>query len=115
MSNGSVHASVALKFATALVAGDFAKAHAMLTPALTATLSPDALESQYREMVSYFSEAPSTVQVVNTLEEWPDKQPGDLGWAYAAIWGDEGSEAVTVVVTGQGGRPAIRSIEWGRP
>jgi hypothetical protein len=53
--------------------------------------------------------------VVNTMEDWPDKQPRDIGWAYAAIAAEGESEAVTVVVCDEGGKHLIRSIEWGRP
>ena len=49
------------------------------------------------------------------MTEWPDKQPLDVGWAYAAIAGEDGSEAVTVIVSSENGAHVIRSIEWGRP
>ena len=115
MSDSLIHATFAEQFGQALVSSDFAAAHAMLTPTLAESMTAAMLEAQYREMVSYFESPASGVQVVNTLEEWPGKEPGDIGWAYAAIWGESGSEAVTVVVTARDGKPAIRSIEWGRP
>ena len=73
------------------------------------------LESSYREMVQYFETPPNIAMVMNTLEDWPDRRPKDVGWAYAAIAGESESEAVTVVVSDEGGRHLVRSIEWGRP
>jgi hypothetical protein len=50
-----------------------------------------------------------------SFEEWPAKQPGDVGWAYVSVQGDELVEAVTVTVAQEAGRLLIRHIEWGRP
>jgi len=109
------HGDVAFRFASALTAGRFAAARELLSAAAKAEWSAERLESTYREMVEYFETPPSMVMVVNTMEEWPGKTPGDIGWAYAAIAGDDGSEAVTVVVCDEIGKHVIRSIEWGRP
>ena len=49
------------------------------------------------------------------MDYWPDKQPRDIGWAYAAIWGEGFSEAVTVTVAEEEGKEVIRVLEWGRP
>ena len=49
---------------------------------------------------------------MQTLDTWPEKKKGDVGWVYVAIAGDDFSEAVTVVVAQVGDRLAIRSIEW---
>ena len=54
----------------------------------------------------------SGTQVMQTMTKWPDKQPSDIGWAYVAINGATGSEAVMVVVTKE---KKIRTVEWGRP
>jgi hypothetical protein len=109
------HGQVAFTFATKMTSGDFSGAHQMLSARAQAEWPVARLKSDYEEMVSYFPAPPGLVMVVNTLEDWPDKQPGDIGWAYAAIAGDEGSEAVTVVVCDEGGKHLVRSIEWGRP
>lgn len=106
---------VGLRFARALVAGEFEVAHRMLEPTLAATYSPEKLGATFREMVSYGGEPPTDVRVVTVLDYWPAKQPGDVGWAYVAISGNTFSEAVTVTVTRQGERALIREIEWGRP
>ena len=109
------HGQVAFRFASQLVAGKFDEAHRMLSEAARQQWPAPLLESTYRGMVEYFETPPSMVMVVNTLEEWPDRGPGDIGWAYAAVAGEGGSEAVTVVVADEGGHHVVRSIEWGRP
>jgi hypothetical protein len=48
-------------------------------------------------------------------EDWPGKLPGDLGYAYVGIEGEDFVEAVTVTVANVEGKHLIRDIEWGRP
>jgi len=109
------HGQVAFRFASKLVAGKFDEAHQMLSPAAKREWPAPRLESTFREMVGYFQAPPGLVMVMNTMEDWPDKRPNDIGWAYAAIAGEGESEAVTVVVCDDGGDHLVRSIEWGRP
>jgi hypothetical protein len=49
------------------------------------------------------------------MNDWPDKKPTDIGWAYASIYSEEEGEGVTVVVCAEKERYTIREIEWGRP
>jgi hypothetical protein len=109
------HGKVAAAFAAALVAGDFAGAHQMLSAGARAEWPPAALQSAYTSMIEHFEGPAGFVQVAEVMSEWPGKIPGDVGWAYVAIAGDIASEAVTVVVHDENGRHVIRSIEWGRP
>lgn len=106
---------LAISFAKALVAGDFVKAHAMLGSALGSATNPDQLRETYKLMIDYGDTPTSDVELMETLEDWPGKQPADLGWAYVAISGDGYSEAIAVVVAQESDKPAIRQIEWGRP
>jgi len=106
---------VALAFARALVGNDFEAAHEMLAASLKAALPVSQLESDYHSMIEYGDEPPDIVAVVTVLDDWPDKQPDNIGWAYAAIGGAGYSEAVSVVVSQERGRSVVRSIEWGRP
>jgi hypothetical protein len=113
VSAGSAeHGAVALRFAHALTTGTFDLAHSLLTPTLGRDLSIDELKASYEHMIEYGEGPAQDAQLITTLEQWPDKTPGDLGWAYVAIIGTNYSEAVTVVVTDQ---RLIRAIEWGRP
>jgi hypothetical protein len=49
------------------------------------------------------------------MEDWPGREPSDVGWAYVSVGGDEYSEAVTVVVTLEEGELRVRTVEFGRP
>jgi hypothetical protein len=98
---------VAVQFAQHLVAREFAAAHAML--AITTT--PAELQRSYDAMVEPIGKVSGT-KLVQTMTDWPQKESGDAGWAYVAIEGELGSEAVTVIVTRS---KKIRMIEWGRP
>lgn len=108
----SPQGTVAAAFARLLVAGDFVGAAAMLAPSLQATVTASSLAADYARMIAYGEGPAAQVQPVTVLDTWPDRQPGDLGWAYVAISGPGFEEAVTVVVTTAG---TIRTIEWGRP
>jgi hypothetical protein len=55
------------------------------------------------------------VTVVQTMTQWPAKQPSDLGWVYVSIGGDVYSEAVIAIITLENGRPKVREVEFGRP
>jgi hypothetical protein len=114
-TNLAPHEKVAADFASALIAGRFDTAHQMLSSAAKREWPAALLEETYSEMVEYFESPPEMVQVVQSMSEGPAIEPGDIGWAYAAIIGDEESEAVSVVVFAEDGRNVIRSIEWGRP
>jgi hypothetical protein len=106
---------LALEFAKAIVRGDTARAHGFLSSELQVAVTPEKLATEYRDMVAYGSGDPTVIQVITTMDTWPDKRPADTEWVYVAIANDTYSEAVTVVVSQERSRLAIRSIEWGRP
>jgi hypothetical protein len=107
--------AAALAFAQALGAGDAARAHEMLSASLQSTLTPAQLGTAYREMTAYGSGVPTRIAVQTTLDSWPDRTPDDLRWVYVAIANDTFSEGVSVVVTQERSRLAIRSFQLGRP
>jgi hypothetical protein len=49
------------------------------------------------------------------MQEWPTKRKSDVAWVYVYIGGDVYSEAVTVVLSTEGGALKIREVEYGRP
>jgi hypothetical protein len=111
--NDTPQGKVALQFAHGLVARNFVEAQAMLMPELRSMHSAEDLQRQFEGMISNWQGMPVTdVETINVLDEWPDRQVDDMGWAYVSIGGDRFNEAVAVVVTDAG---LIRSIEWGRP
>lgn len=111
------HAQVAEQFARALVAGDFDAAHQFLSNNRKERVSAADLKSNFESMIDYGpGYGPITdVEVMNTLEEWPRKKKGDVGWAYVAMSGSNYCEGVAVVVMEESGSLLIRDIEWGRP
>jgi hypothetical protein len=115
MPEDTANTRLALDFARALAAGETIRAHGLLSSRLQAELTPEKLARDYQQMVEYGEGAPSIIQVMNTMSDWPAREPSDTEWVYVAIANDTYSEAVTVVVMQEASRLAIRSIEWGRP
>jgi len=105
----------ALQFAHALVAGNYAMAHSMLVYNLRADWSEAKLKAEFEEVIAYGDRPVNFVDVMQTLDDWPAREVGDIGWAYVAVAGADFSEAVAVVVAKEGGHSVIREIEWGRP
>ena len=115
--NNNPAGKVAFAFAQALVNGQYAAAHALLSDALKQEVSPQDIESSYKQMIEYGEGSPSRIEVVNAdnMNGWSSKQERDLGWAYVAICGDRYSEAVSVMVAQEKEGEVIRKVEWGRP
>jgi hypothetical protein len=110
-------AFTAQQFAEHLVDGDFQAAQAMLARDLAA-ITADILQRDYKGMIEYADVADGAsieVCVMSAEDDMPDMTPADLGWVYVAISCESFSEAVTVVVTREGGGAKIRDLEWGRP
>jgi hypothetical protein len=112
------YTETALNFATSLVAGDYDAACMMLSPSCSALYPPETLQENLAQMIAYSGQNldGAGVGVDATMDEWPEKQAGDVGWAYVSIFKDAPgvsfAEAVTVIVTEDG---LIRDIVWGRP
>jgi hypothetical protein len=106
--------ATALAFAHTLAGGNTARAHEMLSASLQSTMTPAQLATAYNEMAGRDGGVPTTIAVQKTLDEWPDKAPGDLRWVYVAIANDTFSEGVSVVVTQERSRLAIRSFQLGQ-
>jgi hypothetical protein len=106
---------VALEFALALAARDYAKAHAMTSGEFRNRTNVDELKAAFEAIVPPDWGRVGPIAVVETMTAWPDKRPEDLGWAHVSIGGDAYSEAVTVVVAAENGAARIRHVEFGRP
>jgi len=105
----------ALEFANALVKGSYDSAASMLNEHLSKQWKNESLKKYYNEMIEYGDGAATHVEVMETMDDWPDRKIDDIGWAYVAISGDGFNEAVTVVVSKKDGLYKISDIEWGRP
>ena len=111
-------AETAVAFSSALSSGDWERAHALVAPAVQAELSPSRLRQEYLRLFPDSAEGPPALVQFDeqfAMDDWPDKQPGDVGWAYVSLCGEHVIEAVTVIVADVGGALRIRSVEWGRP
>lgn len=113
-STGDYQAT-ALAFVNALVARDYAAAYALTSASYRHANSQEAMQAAFERVVSADWKTVGPVAVGETMTAWPDKQPGDMGWTYVSIGGDMYSEAVTVVVTREGGELRVRSADFGRP
>jgi len=114
----TTHVETAVAFAWALVAGDFSRAHALLTPELRPQLSPALLREELYGMFTGYADGDPTDALFDeggAMTEWPAKEPGDIGWAYVSIVGKNFVEGVAVIVADVDGTPLIRNVEWGRP
>jgi hypothetical protein len=110
----SDHKSFAQTFAERLAARDYAAAHPMLTTELQDRLSLAQLRMQFERMCRPGWKFDG-IEVLQTMDDWPDRRSGDLGWVYVSIGGEVYSEAVTVVVAQEQREPRIRELEFGRP
>jgi hypothetical protein len=106
---------LALAFARALVESRYAHAANMLSPSMQLNWPSSRLKDTYEGMVGDFKDTSLAVEVEQTLETWPTKQPTHVAWFYLSISGTSCSEAVSVVVGAENAAHQIDSIEWGRP
>ncbi|MFO0970378.1 MAG: hypothetical protein U0793_32920 [Gemmataceae bacterium] len=112
------HEKVAVDFAYTLVNAEFEGAHALLAPSLSGKLTPADLCDKLFGMFRLYAEGkPKRIHFDEQFAQtnWPGKLPGDVGWVYVGIEGDDFVEAVTVIVAEVEGKHLIREIEWGRP
>ena len=68
-----------------------------------------------KDMTAYAEGPIQEVEVMDTLDSWPDKLQGDVAWVYVALTGESFTEAVAVVLTNSTHGIRIGEIEWGRP
>lgn len=105
----------AIKFTKLLIEGDFPNAHLLICKKNRSEWPPLKLKETYENMIDYGTGPPDFFEVMETLIDWPDKAPDEVGWAYVAVSGPGFSEAIAVVVAEDGDTQRIKEIEWGRP
>ena len=108
---------VAKQFGDLIAKPDYAAAHALLTEEAQTANTPGDLKEAAEGMTTYAPGPIQEVQVIDdfVLEDWPDKQDGDVAIAYVALTGDGFCEAVTVTLVQRSSGFRIRHLEWGRP
>jgi hypothetical protein len=104
------YGQVALKFAIALLNGDFEDAHSFLGSAIRDEWTPVLLQETYKKMVEHFYIPPTevSVDVVDTIEP-------DSAWVYVSFFAEGNAEAVTVIIDNENDKYLIQELEWGRP
>ena len=117
MSEGSVgdHRPVGLAFAKALADRDYHAAYALTSRNYRDKMSLKDLQAAFESIVPVDWGTVGPVEVGQTMEDWPGREPSDVGWAYVSVGGDLYSEAITVVVTLEEGEMRVRAVEFGRP
>jgi hypothetical protein len=109
----TINIKVAEQFGHLIAKADYSAAHTLLTKAAQRTHSPEAFKAAVEGMTAYTSDPIRQVEVMSdfVLEEWPDKQDGDVAIAYVALTGDGFCEAVTVTLAQEGKNIRIRQLE----
>jgi hypothetical protein len=92
-------------------------AHALLTPEAQQIHTPEAMKERVASMTAYAHEPVKRVNILPgaIIDEWPDKQYGDIAWVYVSLEGDSYAEAATVLLVETEHGIGIHDIEWGRP
>jgi len=106
---------VGLAFAKALATRDYDGAYALTSSAYRDSTSVTALQAAFESIVPVDWQTIGPIEVGETMDDWPGREPSDVGWAYLSVGGDVYSEAVTVVVTLENGELKVRTVEFGRP
>ena len=111
----SDYSSLALQVVRALAGRDYSTAYAMTSGDYQRSTTLEKMRAAFEAIVPPEWPTVGPVQVGHVMETWPTKEPSDVGWVYISIGGDVYSEAVTLVVMGEGDTLRVRSVEFGRP
>jgi hypothetical protein len=106
---------LALVFTKALATRNYAAAYALTSTTYRESTSPDAMRAAFEAIVPGDWKTVGPVEVIETMPDWPGREPSDAGWAYVSVGGEMYSEAVTVIVTVEADVPRVRTVEFGRP
>ena len=106
---------VALAFTKALADRDYGAAYALTSTEYQKSTSLEDMQAALETIVPIDWTHVGPVEVGETMENWPGKQPSDVGWAYVSVGGDEYSEAIALVVALEGDVLSVRTVEFGRP
>jgi hypothetical protein len=111
--------TLAQQFGDCLSQADYSTAYTLLSPELQQQYSPETLEQTVEAMIDYGSSPIQTaiVMVDCLLTEWqyPPMEANDVVCLYVSLEGEDFIEAVSVIISQEVGKLAIRWLEWGRP
>jgi hypothetical protein len=103
-----------MEFAERLTRREFAAAYRLTSTEYRATVPQLDMQKAFEEMVHYI-EPLQQPELMGVSEQIGSKRFGDVAWAYVAVPGNGGREAVSVIITSEHGALRIRDISWGRP
>ena len=106
---------IALSFANALAARDYATAYAMTAGDYRERVPLEEMRAAFEAIVPEDWGAMGPIEPGHTMDDWPGKQPADVRWVYVTIGGDVFAEAITVIVSTKDGTLKVRNVEFGRP
>jgi hypothetical protein len=112
MSESSEFATL---FVTAVVDGDVARAHGMLTEEFAGTVGAGGLAENYKAIAEDMGGVSGIGEAMELLKDWPGKAESDIAMVYVPLEGDVYSEAITVTVARIEKDLHVSGIEWGRP
>lgn len=115
--NAGDYKRVALAFTEALAARDYSAAYALTSRTYRDRTSVKALQDAFEAIVPPDWGTVGPIDIGLAMEDWPGREPSDVGWAYVSIGGDVYSEAVTVVAAREEEEKElkVRTVEFGRP
>jgi hypothetical protein len=106
---------IASDFAQTLIAEEFEAARTYLTTEAQREYTTARLAASYHDMIAYGSGPIDLDGHHEFLADWSTRHARDIGWIYVSISGTDFVEAISVVVSEEGGEPKVSEIEWGRP
>jgi hypothetical protein len=107
--------AVAMKFTEALTDRDYSGAYILLSTEYQNSMNADQLKEEFEKIVPPDWGDTGHIHIGTILDDWPDKQPSDLGWVYVSIGGDVYSEGLTLVLMSENGNARVREVQFGRP
>ena len=78
-------------------------------------MNADQLKEEFEKIVPPDGGDTGPIEIGTIWDDWPDKQPSDLGWVYVSIGGDVYSEGLTLVLMSENGNARVREVQFGRP
>ena len=101
-------------FVGALIERDYARAYSLTTAGYQARVALPELRRQFEHSCPPSYGDFDTPAVIETMDRWPARRPGELRWLYVTV-GGQADEAVAVVVAREGSALRISDVEVGRP
>ena len=114
----AVAQEIALRFAQDLAQRNYALAYTFTSQEYQQHMSLNAVRETFECIIPEDWGAVTSIQVVgDVLQDWPDKQPTDIGWVYVSLEGEvyPYSEGLFILIAQEGELLKIRDIEFGRP